>query len=91
MKKKHKVVLDKVKAGYKAEARVTDRQHMNNQELLKNRIYSAQMKLKTDNEKWQENLHKLDIALSTAKDKVYLEMSNNFRLFKNSLMRRNRL
>jgi hypothetical protein len=60
--KKHEEILGKVKSGYEAKAHVTDRQHMKNQEMLKIRMSKAQMKLKTEDKKWQENLHKLDIV-----------------------------
>ena len=51
MKKKHAQVLDKVILFYKAEARVSGRQLLKRQDLLKSKMLAAQIKLKTEKEK----------------------------------------
>ncbi len=73
VKKKHLQELDKIKSGYKAEARVSERWLLKKQEDWKHELLAAKATLGNEREKWQQKLCKLDINLSTANDRVYLE------------------
>ena len=66
-------VMDKLQLYHEAELLVSARQQMNKQELLKNKMMAAQLKLKTEKEKWQNDLRSLDMDLSTAEDRLYVE------------------
>ena len=66
-------VMDKLQLYHEAELLVSARQQMNKQELLKNKMMAAQLKLKTEKEKWQNDLRSLDMDLSTAEDRLYIE------------------
>ena len=66
-------VMDKLQLYHEAELLVSARQQMNKQELLKNKMMAAQLKLKTEKEKLQNNLRALDMDFLTAKDRLYVE------------------
>ncbi len=73
MKKKHSHILEEITSGYKAQARVSARHHLNKQEEWKSKLLLAKLKLEKKTDNWKQQLHNLDIELTTAKDRVYLK------------------
>jgi hypothetical protein len=65
--------LDKIKPGYEAEALVSERRLLKKQEDWKPELLAAKARLENEREKWQQKLHNLDIDLTTANNRVYLE------------------
>jgi hypothetical protein len=65
--------LEEIKSGYEAQARVSARHHLNKQEEWKSKLLLAKLKLEKKTDNWKKELPNLDIELTTAKDKVYIE------------------
>jgi hypothetical protein len=68
VKKKHCHILEEIKSGYEAQARVSARHHLNKQEEWKSNFLLAKLKLEKETENWKQKLHNLDIELASAKD-----------------------
>jgi hypothetical protein len=73
VKKKHSQILEDMKSGYKAEACISARHQLKRQEEWKSKLLLAMLKLEKETDNWKQQLYNLDIKLTTAKDRVYIE------------------
>ncbi len=82
MQKKHSHILEEIKSGYKDQARVSARHHLNKQEEWKSKLLLAKLKLEKETDNWKKQIHNLDIKLTTAKDKLYIEKMKRWQAIK---------